>query len=289
MPELPEVETILIGLRAALDGRRIISTEVRSDLRWPVPDDLSIRADGKKIRAATRLGKYMLIALMRGPTLLIHLGMSGRIRITHSRRKGAAYLPLRHEHVTLTLDDGTRVGLVDPRRFGCFLLLDSGREREHPLLAKLGADPLLPGFDAPYLVARLMGKRSPIKTMLLDQHVVAGLGNIYVSEILFRARINPERRAASLVVDEVTRIAEVTPAVLREAIGAGGSTLRDYVDSEGKPGAFQELHQVYGREGEPCPECPGYPACHGIRRVVQAGRSSFYCPRLQPPLSLEDA
>lgn len=289
MPELPEVQTILIGLRAALEGRRIISTEVRNDLRWPVPDDLSIRADGKKIRSSSRLGKYMMIALVRGPTLLIHLGMSGRIRITPQKRKRASYTPMRHEHVTLTLDNGTSIGLVDPRRFGCFLIIDAGKEREHPLLRALGADPLLPGFDASYLIEKLATKRSPIKTVLLDQRVVAGLGNIYVSEILFRARINPERRAASLDPEEIARIAEVTPGVLEEAIGAGGSTLRDYVDSEGNPGAFQELHQVYGREGQPCPSCPGYPACNGIRRVVQSGRSSFYCPRLQPPLSLEDA
>ncbi|WP_025885972.1 bifunctional DNA-formamidopyrimidine glycosylase/DNA-(apurinic or apyrimidinic site) lyase [Asaia prunellae] len=289
MPELPEVETILIGLRSALAGRRVITSEIRNDLRWPVPDDLSIRADGKKIRSATRLGKYMLVGLVHGPTILIHLGMSGRIRISRPERKKAAYKPMLHEHVTLTLDDSTRIGLVDPRRFGCFLLLDAGREKEHPLLSRLGADPLLPGFDAAYLIGKLKNKRSPIKTMLLDQHVVAGLGNIYVSEILFRARINPERRALSLSEEEITRIARITPAVLEEAIRAGGSTLRDYVDSEGKPGAFQELHQVYGREGEPCPDCPGYPACHGIRRISQSGRSSFYCPRLQPPLSLEDA
>ncbi|WP_122039516.1 bifunctional DNA-formamidopyrimidine glycosylase/DNA-(apurinic or apyrimidinic site) lyase [Asaia bogorensis] len=289
MPELPEVETILNGLRSALAGRRIISTEVRHDLRWPVPDDLSIRADGKKIRDAMRLGKYMLITLMRGPTLLIHLGMSGRIRITPGSAKGRAYQPQRHEHVTLRLDNGTHIGLVDPRRFGCFLLADAGREREHPLLRQLGADPLQPGFDAAYLQEKLHRKRAPIKTALLDQHVVAGLGNIYVCEILYRAGIHPERLASSLDETQIARIAEITPAVLREAIGAGGSTLRDYVDAEGKKGAFQDLHQVYGREGEPCPECPGFPACGGIRRLVQAGRSSFYCPRRQLPLSLEDA
>ncbi|GBQ84343.1 bifunctional DNA-formamidopyrimidine glycosylase/DNA-(apurinic or apyrimidinic site) lyase [Asaia krungthepensis] len=287
MPELPEVETILNGLRAALAGRRIIRTEIRNDLRWPVPDDLSIRADGKKIRGARRLGKYMLISLVRGPTLLIHLGMSGRIRITPGPEQD--YEPLRHEHVTLRLDNGTHIGLVDPRRFGCFLLADSGRERDHALLRALGADPLEPEFDAAYLHARLHRKRSPIKTALLDQHVVAGLGNIYVSEILFRSGVHPERLASSLTPGEIGKLAEVTPAVLLEAINAGGSTLRDYVDADGNPGAFQDLHQVYGREGQPCPECPGYPACAGIRRLVQAGRSSFYCPRRQPPLSLEDA
>lgn len=289
MPELPEVETILNGLSAALAGRRIISTEVRRDLRWPVPDDLSIRADGKKIRGATRLGKYMLIALMRGPTLLIHLGMSGRIRITPRATLGRAYEPLVHEHVTILLDNGTHVGLVDPRRFGCLLLADSGRERDHALLKTLGADPLGPDFTEAYLYARLNRKRAPIKTALLDQHVVAGLGNIYVCEILYRAAIHPQRLALSLSLDEISQIARITPEVLREAIGAGGSTLRDYVDAEGRPGAFQDLHLVYGREGEPCPECPGYPACGGIRRVVQSGRSSFFCPRRQPPLSLEDA
>jgi len=286
MPELPEVETILNGLQSALAGRRIISTQARRGLRWPVPDDLSIRADGKKIRAASRIGKYILIALMRGPTILIHLGMSGRIRITAGR---ARYQPQKHEHVTLTLDNGTRIGLVDPRRFGCFLLLESGREREHPLLRALGTDPLEQDFDARYLSDKLGRKRAPIKTALLDQHVVAGLGNIYVCEILYRAHINPERLALSLHQEEIERLAAVTPDVLREAIGAGGSTLRDYVDAQGKPGAFQELHRVYGREGEPCPDCPGYPACAGIRRLVQSGRSSYYCPRLQPPLSLEDA
>lgn len=289
MPELPEVQTILNGLSAALAGRRIISTEVRRDLRWPVPDDLSIRADGKKIGATTRLGKYMLISLMRGPTLLIHLGMSGRIRITPKPEKGPAYRPVTHEHVSILLDNGTHIGLVDPRRFGCLLLADAGRERGHILLRSLGADPLGSEFDAAYLYAKLNRKRAPIKTALLDQHVIAGLGNIYVCEILYRAAIHPQRLASSLSMDEIALIARVTPEVLREAIGAGGSTLRDYVDAEGKPGAFQDLHRVYGREGEPCPECPGYPACGGIRRVVQSGRSSYFCPRRQPPLSLEDA
>ncbi|GBQ15339.1 formamidopyrimidine-DNA glycosylase [Swaminathania salitolerans LMG 21291] len=254
-----------------------------------MPDDLSIRADGKRVREVTRLGKYLLVGLVRGPTLLIHLGMSGRIRITPGAEARAGYTPLRHEHVTLTFDDSSRVGLVDPRRFGCFLLLDGGRELAHPLLRDLGTDPLESGFDAAHLVAQLRGKRGPIKITLLDQRVVAGLGNIYVSEILYRARIHPERVSASLTVEEVTRLAEIIPAVLREAIEAGGSTLRDYVDAQGRPGAFQHLHKVYAREGQPCPECPGYPACGGIRRIVQAGRSGFFCPRLQPPLSLLDA
>jgi formamidopyrimidine-DNA glycosylase len=186
----------------------------------------------------------------------------------------------RHEHVVLVLDDGTRIGFVDPRRFGSMDLLPTAAEDSHPLLASLGPEPLSDAFTPARLSAALSGRRTPVKAALLDQRVVAGLGNIYACEALYRAGISPKRSAHTVPGARAARLCAAIRAVLAEAIGAGGSSLRDYVRADGEIGRFQESFAVYGREGEPCPSCPG-PPCPGVRRIVQAGRSTFFCPRRQ--------
>src|SRR5208283_3093185 len=202
--------------------------------------------------------------------------MSGRVTT------GTAAVPAApHDHVVLTLDDGTVIRFNDARRFGTLDYVRRGEEYRHPLLAGLGPEPLEPGFDGAYLTAKLAGKLTPIKAALLDQRIVAGLGNIYVCEALFRARISPLRLAYTVPGVRAARLVPAIKATLTEAIKAGGSSLRDYVQPDGELGYFQHAWKVYGREGEPCEACPGPPDCAGIRRIVQSGRSTFYCARLQ--------
>jgi formamidopyrimidine-DNA glycosylase len=278
MPELPEVETVMRGLRAVLEGRTIRAASVsRPDLRWPFPAGLAERLAGARVEGFRRRGKYMLMRLSGGDSVLVHLGMSGRM-VARPAADGAA---APHEHFALETTDGVRVGFVDPRRFGCVDLVPTADEEGHRLLAGLGPEPLEPGFTPAVLSAALRGRRTPLKAALLDQKVVAGLGNIYVSEALFRARLSPLRAASSLADADAGRLVPAIRAVLEESIEAGGSSLRDYVRADGGIGFFQERFKVYGREGLPCEECPGPPGCPGIRRVVQAGRASFHCPRLQ--------
>ena len=274
MPELPEVETVRRGLALRMTGRRIVRAELRRpDLRRPFPSDLGQRLEGAHIGALTRRGKYILVELDASGFLLLHLGMSGRITA------GAAGVPPeRHDHVVLTLDDDTVVRFNDPRRFGLLDFVARGQEGAHPLLAGLGPEPLEPGFDAGYLNRALAGKTTPIKSALLDQRVVAGLGNIYVCEALYRAGISPRRLAASIVGIRAERLAEAIRAVLTEAIEAGGSSLRDYVQANGELGYFQHRWEVYGREGKPCPDCN---CGEGVRRITQAGRSTFFCGKRQ--------
>ena len=186
-----------------------------------------------------------------------------------------------HEHVVLETDDHWRLGFVDPRRFGSVDLVPTAQEDRHRLLAELGPEPLEPGFTTAALSAALAGKRTPIKAALLDQKVVAGLGNIYVCEALFRARLSPQRSAHTVPGVRADRLVPAIKDTLREAIAAGGSSLRDYVQPDGELGYFQHAWKVYGREGEKCERCPGKPACSGIRRIVQSGRSTFYCARTQ--------
>ncbi|HEX2150621.1 MAG TPA: bifunctional DNA-formamidopyrimidine glycosylase/DNA-(apurinic or apyrimidinic site) lyase [Stellaceae bacterium] len=274
MPELPEVETVRRGLALRMTGRWIIRAELRRpDLRRPFPPDLAERLDGAHIGALTRRGKYILVELDDSGLLLLHLGMSGRITA------GAAAVPPEpHDHVVLTLDDGTVVRFNDPRRFGLLDYIARGQESAHPLLAGLGPEPLEPGFDGGYLNRALAGKMTPIKSALLDQRVIAGLGNIYVCEALYRARISPRRLAASVVGARAERLAGAIREVLAEAIEAGGSSLRDYVQANGELGYFQHRWAVYGKEGEPCPDCN---CAEGVRRITQAGRSTFFCGRQQ--------
>ena len=274
MPELPEVETVRRGLALRISGRRILRAELRrSDLRRPFPPALAARLDGALIGALGRRGKYILIELDADGLLLLHLGMSGRVTASRSALPAAP-----HDHVVLTLDDGTVIRFNDARRFGTLDYVKRGEEHQHPLLAGLGPEPLEPGFDGPYLAAKLAGKLTPIKAALLDQRVVAGLGNIYVCEALFRARLSPRRLARSIGRGRAERLVAAIRSVLTEAIAAGGSSLRDYVQADGELGYFQHHWAVYGHEGEPCPGCD----CGvGVRRIVQSGRSTFFCAKRQ--------
>ena len=278
MPELPEVETVMRGLRARLEGRVIRRAVAhRPDLRWPVPADFEKNLRGARVTGFRRRAKYILMRLDNGWSVLLHLGMSGRMILGSTGRNE----PVAHEHVELETDDGCHVGFVDPRRFGCVDLIRTDREDTHRLLADLGPEPLDDAFSVAALNTALAGKRTPIKAALLDQKIVAGLGNIYVSEALFRAGISPQRMAYTIPGARATRLVPAIKETLRDAIAAGGSSLRDYVQPTGEMGYFQHAWKVYGREGEPCPACPGPPACAGIRRIVQSGRSTFYCPRIQ--------
>ncbi|MCV6591642.1 MAG: bifunctional DNA-formamidopyrimidine glycosylase/DNA-(apurinic or apyrimidinic site) lyase [Silicimonas sp.] len=282
MPELPEVETVRRGLLPVMEGANITRAEVnRPDLRWPFPENMAQRLTGDTITALRRRSKYILADLSGGETLLIHLGMSGRILISGDPLGQFHHdhpAPEKHDHVVFHLDNGGRVTFNDPRRFGAMDLIPTDRLDDHKLIRVLGPEPFGNAFNEAYLVAALKPRRSPIKSALLDQKIVAGLGNIYVCEVLYRAGISPLRQAARI---SETRLASLVPLirdVLGEAIEAGGSSLRDYRQTDGELGYFQHAFRVYDREGEPCQS----PDCNGeISRVVQSGRSSFYCPLCQ--------
>jgi len=278
MPELPEVETVMRGLAARLQGRRIARARVlRPDLRRPFPPGLASRLTGARVASFRRRAKYILMRIEGDQSLLIHLGMSGRIVIERAAERD----PPPHEHLVLETDDGWRVGFVDPRRFGSVDLIPTGEEDRHKLLAGLGPEPLDDDFTPERLGSLLTGRRTSIKAALVDQRTVAGLGNIYACEALFRARVSPQRLASSVPGARAARLVPAIKATLAEAIAAGGSSLRDYVQPHGELGYFQHAWKVYARDGEACERCPGAPACGGIKRTVQAGRSSYYCPRTQ--------
>lgn len=281
MPELPEVETVRRGLLPVMEGAVIREAAVnRPDLRWPLPERLARRLTGRRVLALRRRSKYILADLDGGETLLIHLGMSGRLLIS-GHRIGAFRHEIaaaaKHDHVVLDMEDGTRIAFNDARRFGMMDLVPTGAVEAHPLLAALGPEPLGNGFDETVLAQGLRG-RAPVKAVLLDQRVVAGLGNIYVCEALFRAGISPLRAARDVTPEEIARLTAAIREVLVEAIAAGGSSLRDYRRADGELGYFQHAFRVYGREGQICttPGC-GTP----VARVVQSGRSSFFCPTCQ--------
>jgi formamidopyrimidine-DNA glycosylase len=274
MPELPEVETVMRGLDGRLTGRMIRKAALhRQDLRWPIPENFAATLTGARVLGFRRRGKYIFLRLDNGMSALIHLGMSGRMVID-----GNFVL---HEHLTLEMEDGARIGFVDPRRFGALDLIATAAEDTHRLVAGLGPEPLEDAFSAPFLLAALAGKATPIKAALLDQSLVAGIGNIYASEALFRAGISPRRLAGALGAQRVGRLVPAIKATLLAAIAAGGSSLRDYVQPSGELGYFQHAWKVYDRTGEPCERCPGLPACAGVKRLVQTGRASFYCPMTQ--------
>jgi formamidopyrimidine-DNA glycosylase len=268
MPELPEVETVVRALRPVLEGRRLRHVAARRpDLRWPLPEGFGQRLTGARVEGVTRRAKYGLVALDRGETLIFHLGMSGRLRLD-ADGDGA------HDHILIDTEDGRRIVLTDPRRFGMMDLWPSDALGMHRLLKALGAEPL--GADvAPLLSGAFHGRIAPVKALLLDQRIVAGVGNIYACEALWRARVRPDRAAGSLKPGEVKRLAAAIPEVLDAAIAAGGSSLRDHVQPDGTLGLFQHRWAVYGREGEACPRG------HAVARIVQSGRSSFFCPRCQ--------
>jgi len=279
MPELPEVETVRRGLAVRLEGRRLVRVrQNRPDLRFPLPADFVARLQGQKVEAVKRRAKYLLIDMEDGTVLLAHLGMSGRMLV--ARREEAA--SERHDHVVFETEDGWVVRFNDARRFGIMDLAERGTVASHPLLAGLGPEPLEPEFDGPRLAEALAGRATSIKAALLDQRIVAGLGNIYVSEILYRAGISPRRRAGSIAGARADRLAAAVKSVLAEAVAAGGSSLRNYVQTSGELGYFQHRWAVYDREGKPCPACDCDAArTGGVRRIAQGGRSTFYCPRRQ--------
>jgi formamidopyrimidine-DNA glycosylase len=275
MPELPEVETVRRGLAPVLEGSRIVRVLVRRpDLRRPLPDDFAGRIEGRRVLSCGRRGKYLLIHLDDGQVLIVHLGMSGRILIFRD-----ALPPLdAHDHVIFETDGGVTIRYNDQRRFGLMDLAPADTLDSHPLLAGLGPEPLGNAFSGPILAQRLAHRSSPLKSALMDQSVVAGLGNIYVCESLFRAGLSPRRKAGTVGPVRARRLADAIRQVLGEAIEAGGSSLRDHRLPSGELGYFQHTCAVYGREGEPCPGC----TCGGaVRRIVQSGRSTFYCPRRQ--------
>jgi len=279
MPELPEVETVRRGLVRALEGRRLASVENRrADLRFPLPPRFRKRLTGRTVESVGRRGKFLLVGLSGGLTLIAHLGMSGRFRVFDGPLP-----PLeRHDHVVFVTDAGTTVRFHDPRRFGFMDLVDTADVAGHPMLARLGLEPVGEGFAGAVLAARLKGRRAPIKAALLDQSVVAGLGNIYACEALFRAGISPKRAAATVQGGRADKLASAIKDVLAAAIAAGGSSLRDHRQTTGELGYFQTAFAVYDREGLACPGCTCDPAATGgVRRIAQSGRSTFYCARKQ--------
>lgn len=269
MPELPEVETTVRGLRRVVDGRRLTRvTPRRADLRRAIPADLGQRLTGARVTLLHRRAKYGLIDTDRGDTLVFHLGMSGRWRIDPAEIG-------KHDHLLLETDDGHCLALNDPRRFGSLDLVRTDALAEWPPFEALGPEPLGGRITGAWLRDRFAGRAASVKLLLLDQRIVAGLGNIYVCEALFRARIDPRRPAGRISVRKLEALAAAIPAVLEDAIAAGGSSLRDFAAPDGELGYFSKTFDVYGREGEPC-------ACGGkVRRIVQGGRSTFFCPACQ--------
>ncbi|MGC1779141.1 MAG: bifunctional DNA-formamidopyrimidine glycosylase/DNA-(apurinic or apyrimidinic site) lyase [Xanthobacteraceae bacterium] len=291
MPELPEVETVRRGLAEAMEGERLVKVEVRrGDLRWPLPKNFAQRLKGQTVTGIGRRAKYLLADLSSGDVLLMHLGMSGSFHVLqgtdntlgryhHERAKHLA-----HDHVVFHLSSGATVTFNDPRRFGSMKLVPRAKLDDEPLLKNLGPEPLGNAFDAAMLARACQGKRTSLKAALLDQRVVAGLGNIYVCEALYRAHLSPKRMASTIADrngapnERAARLVEAIRAVLNEAIKDGGSSLRDHRLTDGDLGMFQHNFRVYDREGEPCRT----PGCRGtVKRIVQSGRSTFYCPVCQ--------
>ncbi len=292
MPELPEVETVLRGLAPVIAGRRIAAVDVRRpNLRFPFPERFSERLVGQRIVGLERRAKYLIAGLSGGEDLVMHLGMTGRFTILEKGRQNTPgdYVnsfgaDSAHDHVVFTLSGGARIVYNDPRRFGFMVMIPHTERSEHPLFRGLGVEPLGADLTAEYLAARACGKKANLKAFLMDQRIVAGLGNIYVAEALFRAGLSPNRAARVLAdrrggaTEGAKRLVPAIRDVLQQAIDARGSTLRDYRDASGASGGFQNSFAVYDRAGRPCPRT----GCGGeIRRVVHAGRASFYCPRCQ--------
>lgn len=282
MPELPEVETVRRGLEPVMTDQMITLAKVnRPDLRWPFPENMAQRLTGQTVLRLRRRSKYILADLSSDETLLVHLGMTGRMLVSgdvlgqfHQDHAPAQ----KHDHVVLDFASGARVTFNDARRFGAMDLMPTDSWEAHHLLAKIGPEPFGNEFNEGYLVDALRGKNTPVKSALLDQRIVAGLGNIYVCEALFRAGISPKRVAGKISTKRVTSLVPIIRDVLSEAIEAGGSSLRDFRQADGELGYFQHNFDVYDREGEACRkiECKS-----DIRRVVQSGRSSFYCATCQ--------
>ncbi len=282
MPELPEVETVCRGLAPHLEGHRIARVTIRRrDLRQPIARGFSGQIEGRLVSLVERRAKYILLHLADGGVVIWHLGMSGRAQVLDAARTKQAK-PAKHDHVVLLTDEGKSVVFNDPRRFGLMVLATESGLAEHPLLKRLGPEPLSDAFAAAALMAALASRQGAVKTAIMDQSVVAGMGNIYASESLFRAAISPKRKASTVRGGRASKLVAAIREVFREAIIAGGSTLRDHRRPDGDIGRFQNAFQVYGRDGAACPGCDCNPAkSGGIRKISQAGRATFYCPRRQ--------
>jgi formamidopyrimidine-DNA glycosylase len=287
MPELPEVETVRRGLAPEMEGARFAKVEVRDRrLRWPLSKDFEKRLQGQTVEGLGRRAKYLTADLSSGDVLLMHLGMSGSFRVGKDAKPGVYYhersKSTAHDHVVFHMSNGATVTFNDPRRFGSMKLVPRAKLDSEPLLRGLGPEPLGNEFDAAMLAKACAGKKTSLKAALSDQRVVAGLGNIYVCEALFRARLSPKRQASTIAErngkpnKRAIALVDAIKAVLHDAIKAGGSSLRDHRRADGSLGDFQHNFQVYDREGQPCPGCKGK-----IKRVVQTGRSTFYCPSCQ--------
>ncbi len=282
MPELPEVETVRRGLLPAMENQRIVRAAVRRpDLRWPFPERMAERLTGKTVTALRRRSKYLLADLSSGETLIIHLGMSGRILVSDNVLGKFHHVhpaPEKHDHVVFEMANGSRITFNDARRFGAMDLTPTRDVDAHWLLRDLGPEPLSNSFHEEYLSGQLAARKTPMKSALLDQKIIAGLGNIYVCEALHRAGISPRRKAANLSASRIARLVPVIRDVISEAIEAGGSSLRDYRQTDGELGYFQHTFRVYDQEGERCQTAN---CCGTIARIVQSGRSTFYCPQCQ--------
>jgi len=265
-----------------MEGVEVTRADVnRPDLRWPFPDRMAERLKGQRVESLRRRSKYILVDLSSGETLLIHLGMSGRMTVSGDPLGQFVHehpMPEKHDHVVFHMANGARVTFNDPRRFGAMDLLETATADQHKLLAVLGPEPLGNDFHEQHLIARFRGRNTPVKSALLDQRIVAGLGNIYVCEALYRAGVSPRRKAGHLSQKRVSALVPIIREVLQEAIKAGGSSLRDFRQADGELGYFQHSFDVYGREGDPC-RTEGCDA--KIQRITQAGRSSFFCAQCQ--------
>ena len=282
MPELPEVETVRRGLAPSMEGAIITRADVnRPDLRWPFPDRMAERLEGCTVQTLRRRSKYILADLDSGESLLIHLGMSGRMLVSGDPLGQFVHkhpAPEKHDHVVFHMSNGARITFNDPRRFGAMDLLTTATAAQHKLLSTLGPEPLGNEFSDSYLVEKLAPKNTPIKSALLDQRIVAGLGNIYVCEALYRAKIDPQLKAKQIDKARISKLVPIIRTVLSDAIAAGGSSLKDFRQADGELGYFQHRFDVYDREGESCKSS----SCDGmILRIVQSGRSSFSCPICQ--------
>lgn len=290
MPELPEVETVKRGLESSMTGRRFTNVETRrSDLRIPFPEDFENRLTGRRVERLWRRGKYIMADLSGGETLVIHLGMSGRIavyagratgrsRVMDATMDGDAIGRGKHDHVIFFTDAPACIVFTDHRRFGLMTIAETAALDQHSFFKDLGVEPLSKQFDAKYLREALKKRKTSIKSALLDQHLIAGVGNIYACEALWRARISPKRQAARLNAVQIGSLVDAIKEVLQEAIKAGGSSLRDHRKTNGELGYFQKVFAAYDRADEAC----GRRGCRGsIRRIVQGGRSTFYCPVCQ--------
>ncbi|WP_170345657.1 bifunctional DNA-formamidopyrimidine glycosylase/DNA-(apurinic or apyrimidinic site) lyase [Ruegeria atlantica] len=282
MPELPEVETVRRGLSPAMEGVVIERADVnRPDLRWPFPERMAERLTGQRVERLRRRSKYILADLSSGETLLIHLGMSGRMTVSGDPLGQFVHdhpAVQKHDHVVFHMANGARITFNDPRRFGAMDLLQTDNAENHKLLSVLGPEPLGNDFHDQHLIDAFKDKNTPVKSALLDQGIVAGLGNIYVCEALYRGRVSPRRKAGQISAPRVAALVPIIRQVLQDAIEAGGSSLRDFRQADGELGYFQHSFDVYGREGEACrTEGCGAP----IKRITQSGRSSFYCAQCQ--------